>query len=98
MIASTRVASAPSARNDEAEPEPMARDSVDPVTCSGCGALFDRQAWVLLVLVERIGPANVRRILLRWPDEFCIEVRRCGRCARQIAAKRHAPAEQVLAM
>jgi hypothetical protein len=74
----------------------MACESVGPVTCSACGSLFDRHAWVLLVLVERIEPAKVRRMLLRWPDEFCIEVRRCGCCARQIAAKRHAPAEHGL--
>jgi hypothetical protein len=69
----------------------MGCESVGPVKCSACGSLFDRQAWVLLVLVERIDPAKVRRMLLHWPDELCIEVRRCGGCARQIAAKRNAP-------
>jgi hypothetical protein len=53
---------------------------------------------VLLVLVERMESAKVRSMLLCWSDEFCIEVRRCGGCARQIAAKRNAPAEQVLTM
>jgi hypothetical protein len=43
----------------------MACESVRPVTCSACGSLFDRQAWMLLVLVERIEPAKVRRMLLR---------------------------------
>jgi hypothetical protein len=57
----------------------MVCESVGPVTCSACGLLFDGQAWALLVLVERMESAKVRRMLLRWPDEFCIEVRRCSR-------------------
>jgi hypothetical protein len=63
-----------------------------PVICGACGQRFDQRAWGLLVLVERMEPAKVRVMVLRWPDEFSIEIRRCGRCAQQIAAKRDSPA------
>jgi hypothetical protein len=66
---------------------PAVAEGIRPVTCGACGLLFERPAWVLLVLVERIEPPKLRRMLLHWPDELCIEVRRCCRCAQQIAAK-----------
>lgn len=53
------------------------------------GSRFERRAWGSLALVERIGLDEARLMMLRCLYEFCVETRRrCGRCARQIAAKR----------
>lgn len=65
------------------------RDS-SHVTCHACGARFDRKAWSTLALLERIEPDEVKRMLVDWAKEHCIEVRRCRRCAREIPAKRDA--------
>ena len=64
--------------------------NVAPVTCGACGSRFDRGAWDLLVLVARLEPDEVRRVMLGWPDDLCIEVRRCRCCSRDIPAKRGA--------
>jgi len=37
---------------------------------------------------QRIEPAELRRLVRDWPEWFCVEVRRCGRCEGLIAAKR----------
>jgi hypothetical protein len=57
-------------------------------TCKACGARFGRQSWLSLAFVERIEPEEVTRLLRDWPPQFCIEVRRCRSCDREIAAKR----------
>jgi hypothetical protein len=62
--------------------------SLRMVTCAGCGAQFDPGEWAPLVLLERIGPQEVGRLLLNWPERLCIEVRSCARCGGAIAAKR----------
>jgi hypothetical protein len=66
-------------------------NKIAPVTCHRCGTRFDSNAWSSLTLVDRLGPVEVRRMLLDWPDEFCIEIRRCRRCAREIPAVRGSP-------
>jgi hypothetical protein len=69
----------------------MTHEESSQVTCHACGARFDRKAWSMLALVERIEPNEVRRMLVDWPNEHCIEIRRCRRCAREVPAKRDAP-------
>lgn len=59
-------------------------------TCAGCGVSFDDAAWATLALAERIEARDVRRLLLEWPDDLCVEVRRCPRCGRLMASKRRA--------
>jgi hypothetical protein len=59
--------------------------------CSRCGASYAEGEWASLEVSERIAPNDVRRIVRDWPDELCVEVRRCGRCGRAIAAKRLVP-------
>jgi hypothetical protein len=58
------------------------------VTCRTCGARFDRQAWSMLRLVERVEPDAVKRMLVDWSTEHCIEIRSCGQCAREVPAQR----------
>jgi hypothetical protein len=60
-------------------------------TCGACGALYDGVTWSRLPLFGRIGACEVRKLILRWPDGMCVEVRRCGGCAGLIAAKRAQP-------
>jgi hypothetical protein len=38
--------------------------------------------------VTCIAPQEVRRFLADWAEEFCIEVRCCQRCRREIASAR----------
>jgi hypothetical protein len=59
------------------------------VTCAGCGARFDGHAWAELSIADRIEPAELRRIMLGWPENFCIEVRRCPGCGREIPVRRY---------
>jgi hypothetical protein len=68
----------------------MTHEESSHVTCHACGARFDRKAWSMLALVERIEPNEVKRMLVDWPNEHCIEIRRCRRCAREVPAKRDA--------
>ena len=65
----------------------MMSDKSPVVMCRACGACFDHESWPMLVLVERIEPDEVKRMLVDWPSEHCIEVRRCRRCAREVAAQ-----------
>jgi hypothetical protein len=58
------------------------------VTCGGCGSRFQRRAWAELSIAERIEAVEVSRVVLNWPADFCVEVRRCPRCGREIAALR----------
>jgi hypothetical protein len=61
-----------------------------PVTCGACGALYEPAAWARLALARRIEAHEVSRMLVRWSEEFCVEVRSCRSCGREIATKRHA--------
>ncbi len=61
--------------------EPMAR------ACHGCGASYDEHAWGTLGVVERVEPSQVRRLIRGWPDDTRVEIRRCPRCAMEIASK-----------
>ena len=55
----------------------------EDVACA-CGASFNREAWLSLVVVACIEPVDVSRSVINWPQNVCIEVRRCRRCARSI--------------
>jgi hypothetical protein len=55
--------------------------------CWRCGSAFDRAAWRLLTVVERVDPPEIQRLLLNWPSHFKIEVRRCSGCGSGLARK-----------
>lgn len=57
-------------------------------TCPHCQAIYPEAEWSRLEMSERIAPEEVRRLVRGWPEASCIEVRRCGRCGRHIAAKK----------
>jgi hypothetical protein len=61
---------------------------VRKLVCSGCQAVYQDETWASLALAQRIEPPEVRRLVLDWPPEVCIEVRACSRCSWLIAAKR----------
>jgi hypothetical protein len=61
------------------------------IVCSACGTTHDELAWAALECFERVQPQEVRRFILQWPSDVCIEVRVC-RCGRQIAARRQTSA------
>lgn len=56
-------------------------------TCAGCGAVYDGAAWRRLVVLERIEVAELRRLVMSWADDACVEVRACGRCQRPVATR-----------
>jgi hypothetical protein len=58
------------------------------ITCGACGALYDDEVWHRLALSYRIEPGEVARLVRDWPDDICIEVRRCERCGRLLPTKR----------
>jgi hypothetical protein len=58
------------------------------LACRACESVYDERAWQELALVERIEPDAVRRFVSIWPAGVCVEVRRCSRCGKSIAAKR----------
>jgi hypothetical protein len=58
------------------------------VRCSACGASYEDEAWVMLVLFQRIEPLELHAFIRDWPEDRCVEVRSCGACAHHIAAKR----------
>jgi hypothetical protein len=62
-----------------------------PIACGACGSRYGDAAWLALDLVDRISAPELRRLLLDWAEEFYIEVRRCGRCGKEIPAKAMAP-------
>jgi hypothetical protein len=62
--------------------------AVKAPSCSSCGLAYSDAAWAKLALSHRIEPTEVRLLVSDWPDEICIEVRSCLRCARLVAAKR----------
>ena len=43
--------------------------------CSACGASYADEQWPSLALLRRIGPAEVRRLLIGWPDAVCVRTR-----------------------
>lgn len=57
--------------------------------CGKCGEIYVEAAWVNLVVSMRIEPAEVRRHVVHWPDELCVEVRRCAACGHRLVAKRN---------
>jgi hypothetical protein len=61
---------------------------VSPVErCSRCGTAFDRAAWRLLTIVQRMDPPEIQLALLNWPAGLSIEVRRCTKCGSHLARK-----------
>jgi hypothetical protein len=58
------------------------------ITCNGCSARYANEDWLGLHLSERLSPNEVGRLIVDWSDDECIEVRRCRRCSRLLAAKR----------
>jgi hypothetical protein len=48
---------------------------------------YGETEWAGLPVTERVAPSQVRCIVRDWPETMCIEVRRCRRCGRAIAAK-----------
>ena len=60
--------------------------------CSACGVAYLDDAWARLVLSQRLEPLELRRLVRDWPEDYCIEVRSCGRCAAPIAVKCPRPA------
>jgi hypothetical protein len=78
----TRPMTAPTDTTMPRAPTPTA------VACNGCGTIYGEAGWRSLPLSERITPPAVRRLVSHWPEGFLIEVRRCSRCGRSIAAKR----------
>jgi hypothetical protein len=56
-------------------------------SCKACGARYVDDAWATLELAHRIEPAEVRRLVLEWPDDVCIEVRSCESCKAPISAR-----------
>ena len=56
--------------------------------CSACGVRYSDADWIALRVSERLAPTEVRRLVLDWPDELCIEVRCCRHCGHPTAAKR----------
>lgn len=56
--------------------------------CPHCQAIYPEEEWSRLEMSERIAPEDVQRLVRGWPEALCIEVRRCGRCGRNVAAKR----------
>jgi hypothetical protein len=62
--------------------------AVKAPSCSTCGLAYSDDAWAKLALLHRIEPIEVCLLVRDWPDEICIEVRSCLRCARLVAAKR----------
>jgi hypothetical protein len=45
--------------------------------CTRCGIVFDRTQWDDLTLVERIGADTLQRMVLNWPRNAFVEIRRC---------------------
>jgi hypothetical protein len=45
--------------------------------CARCGAVFDRAEWDALALVDRLGRDKLQRMVLNWPRDTCVEIRRC---------------------
>jgi hypothetical protein len=59
-----------------------------PIACGECGSRYEIEAWSSLAFVTCIAPQEVRRFLADGAEEFCIEVRCCQRCRREIASAR----------
>jgi hypothetical protein len=55
--------------------------------CSRCAAAFDRAAWRLLTVVQRVDSPEIQHSLLNWPSGLAIEVRRCTKCGSHMARK-----------
>jgi len=58
-------------------------------SCATCSAIASDKDWSALPLVRVMGPSEVRPLVTRWMAR-AIEIRRCGRCGRNVA--RMAPA------
>lgn len=55
--------------------------------CPHCQAVYREAEWSRLEICERVPPEEVGRLVRGWPEAWCIEVRRCARCGRTVAAK-----------
>lgn len=61
------------------------------ITCHGCGVRYSERSWLELHLSQRLEPNELRRLIINWSDDECIEVRRCDRCSRVLPARRQVP-------
>jgi hypothetical protein len=68
--------------------EAASRSPTTVVRCASCHTLLDDEVWDTLELVQRIVAAEISKLLLRWPADECVEVRRCGSCGKGISARR----------
>ncbi len=57
------------------------------VDCTRCGRSHDEDDWERLERLEVLSPRAVGELLLHWPSDVCIEVRRCA-CGRHLAVRR----------
>jgi hypothetical protein len=60
--------------------DPMAtplRRSPPQASCARCGAVFDRAQWDALAVVDRLGADTLQRMVLNWPRDAFVEIRRC---------------------
>jgi hypothetical protein len=53
--------------------------------CGSCNREHSADAWGRLALVERMDPGRVSTIVVGWPSNLVIEVRRCDTCGASIA-------------
>jgi hypothetical protein len=51
--------------------------STSTARCARCGAVFERAEWDALALVDRLGRDKLQRMVLNWPRDAVVEIRRC---------------------
>jgi hypothetical protein len=76
------------------DPNPLSRAvprtgnvGASPMACGRCGDRYDRAAWQQLAFVSKLDPLEISRVIRHWPANACIEVRRCVRCANELARR-----------
>jgi hypothetical protein len=60
--------------------------------CSACRLEYDEDAWVKLAVERLIEPGELGRLVLNWPVDTRVEVRRCHRCGGLVSLKRRVAA------
>ena len=61
-------------------------------SCGKCGRVHPSCGWGELELIERMHLERLREIVVAWPAEMAIEIRRCNGCGGSIARKCRAEA------